>query len=970
MGGIKNKLNKLTSRVKTLFNNTANNLGSPARGAVERSETEGSTISLSDYRLTSPFSQRGTKSSLPLAKGRQMSVAHRWGRITKYTSLACLTLAILSTITLNIISTYSSSNINSNAEPLSNGSTSTLANNNDSSTCDPNNTNAESCISLSITSSSSSSSTGGNDANLSLSIPQGGGIATGRHTVSVSSNNVTGYYVTLTGNAGSPAMVPSTPTSQAFIQSTTGTLTSPSPLAKGQWGSWGIALPNSSLYPGFNTNEADYNSTNQDVLAKTTWVAVPGKEADDGSKTIIKTTTQSRKTDAYPVYYGVRVDSPVSVPADTYAAQVVYTATTNEVPMPTITSINPNQYELGSGGSNVVTTAGANLSSAYDIYLQSQSDSAQKYSCTNIQVASDGKSLTCTLPTNAPLGTYGLYITTQGGTGSLANAFSYTESLPDGMDRVSDDYDGDGHVAVDYDENMIPVVYDETTKTWRVVTNAELQQNPKNWYNYTKKQWANALTVSKSSLQSFRDKQTGVDSNTAIQVDNNTNILGWWVYIPRYSYKVLRKEMGDHYAEEQNFEIVFETNKDMTKEPAVCNSSNSNQYYQDCIKNQYGDAGIAYPGNNESLKNKTVWATHPAFTWQYTSEVNGLTKKVERNGFWVGKFETTGTQTDPTVKPNQHSNMGGLDQVIGIGIYYSMSKSIGAQDDYNVGEGFYGWSSEKRPTSNGHNLQSATSHMIKNDEWGAVAYLSASKYGAGVSNVKSNMAHHRYDWEGTNYDADGNDSAGGGVTGCGPYDLSGSVRTYYDGTQLDQTRIESSTACSIGTHDRAWMGSIGQLASTTNNVYGVYDMAGGSSDRVAAAMTDASRRLDSSDVNYIFESEPFSPYINIYSEADGFEGHDRADARNCTWGTCGGHALYETHNQQYVNDPYEYRNQAWGGGYTGFAGWNSGNFFSRGGSSDDHDEGGIFSYSGLDTNTNYAGGNAVRVVLLPADDAI
>ena len=288
MGGIKNKLSKKLSN---------------------------KTIPLSDYRLTSSFSQRGTKSSLPLAKGRQMSVAHRWGRITKYTSLACLSLAILSTLVLNIISSYSYSKVNSNAESVSNSSTSTLANSNDSSVCDPNNTNAESCISLSITSSSSSTSTGGNDANLSLSIPQGGGIATGRHTVTVNSNNYTGYYVTLTGNAGSPAMTPTTSTSQAFIQSTTGTLTNPSPLDKGQWGSWGIALPNSSLYTGFNTNEADYNSTNQDVLTKTAWAAVPSKEAEDNTKTIIKTTTQSRKTDTYPVYYGVRVANPASTPA-------------------------------------------------------------------------------------------------------------------------------------------------------------------------------------------------------------------------------------------------------------------------------------------------------------------------------------------------------------------------------------------------------------------------------------------------------------------------------------------------------------------------------------------------------------------------------------------------------------------------------------------------------------------------------
>ena len=46
-----------------------------------------------------------------------MSVAHRWGRYTKYLSIACLSLAILSTLILNIVSSYSSSKIESNAEP-------------------------------------------------------------------------------------------------------------------------------------------------------------------------------------------------------------------------------------------------------------------------------------------------------------------------------------------------------------------------------------------------------------------------------------------------------------------------------------------------------------------------------------------------------------------------------------------------------------------------------------------------------------------------------------------------------------------------------------------------------------------------------------------------------------------------------------------------------------------------------------
>ena len=1022
MGGIKNKLNKLSSnKVKNLFsslslaeradersssgevktNKTNNkskssgfchliqqtssatfpvkgkelNLGSPARGAAERSEAEGLTNTNPQSALTG--------CQLPLRKGaqnllwdqrRQMKSNRisiggfdRVSKLAKYIGIACLSLAILSTLILNIVSSYSSSNIESNAEPLS--EVSTLA---DDSICDPSNTNAPSCISMSISSHSATGDT--NDGNLSFSIPQGGGLVAGRHTVKVVTNNVSGATLDLyaanstnlthTDNQGST--IPSVTISDNYYVTA-------QPL---QDDNWGVAMPDSNYANQMNR----YDSA--EVYER--YVANPGPIVDNGDVSItpkfagVISADQAGQTDMaieelsqasvsmQNIYYGVRVDHPEQLLAGNYQAEVVYTATTNEVEKPTIANIDPSQYELGSGASSQIAITGNNLASTYRVLVDIDNDDSYDTNeeCTNLNVISDSQ-LTCNVPTDAPIGTYSLYTTTQGGTGFLDNTFVYAESLPDGMDRVSDDYGDDGHVAVDYDENMIPVVYDEVAKTWRVVTNAELQ-NPKNWYDYTEKQWANALTVSKSSLQSFRDKQTGVNSDTAIQVDNNTDILGWWVYIPRYSYKVLRKEMGDHYAEEQNYEIIFETNKDVTKEPATCSSSNANQYYQDCIKNQYGEAGIAYPGNNEGLKDKTAWATHPAFTWEYAQETNGLTRTVERNGFWVGKFETTGTQTNPTVKPNQQSNMGGSQQ--DVGVYYSMAKNIGVQDNYNAGEGFYEWYPSSRPSSNSHNLQSTTSHMIKNDEWGAVAYLSASKYGAGVGNVKSNTFHRYYSWQGSkNYDADGNDSAGGGVTGCGPYDISGSNATYYDGTQLNTSRIESVTACSESVPDRAWMGAIGRKASTTNSIYGVYDMAGGSSDRIAGLITNTNHEIREN-TEYHFETNPSEPYINGYSMADGFDGYDGADARNCTWSTCGGHALYEIHNQQYVYDPYDYRDQAWGGSMTYFPGSNSQIFFGRGGTSNDYEEAGIFSYVGYGFETSYVGGNATRIVLLPAED--
>ena len=93
----------------------------------------------------------------------------------KYIGIASLTIAILSVLTLNIISSYSSSNTLSNAEEVGSNSNSELsAQANDSSVCDNTNTNAPSCISISV---SSHSATGdSNDGNLSLSIPQGGGL--------------------------------------------------------------------------------------------------------------------------------------------------------------------------------------------------------------------------------------------------------------------------------------------------------------------------------------------------------------------------------------------------------------------------------------------------------------------------------------------------------------------------------------------------------------------------------------------------------------------------------------------------------------------------------------------------------------------------------------------------------------------------------------------------------------------------
>ena len=93
-----------------------------------------------------------------------------------------------------------------------------------------------------------------------------------------------------------------------------------------------------------------------------------------------------------------------------------------------------------------------------------------------------------------------------------------------------------------------------------------------------------------------------------------------------------------------------------------------------------------------------------------------------------------------------------------------------------VNETMYGFSSN------------ADTHMIKNSEWGAVAYLSHSKFGNEEEVQVNSTTHNGY------------------VTGCGPQVL-GSEE--------------------LGTSCNPYNTELGSSASTTGNIYGVYDMSGG-----------------------------------------------------------------------------------------------------------------------------------------------
>lgn len=393
MGGIKNNLTKKLSKFLPL-------------------DMEGGRRSLPDGVINN---------KVPLwLKGNVRRQSDKGIVLTRYLGIACLTLAILSTLILNIVSSYSLSKVNSKAEPVSNSNAnvSALADNEAS-------TNALDPTSISISISSHSATGDANDGNLSLSIPQGGGLVAGRHTVSVNAGNeIDSYSVFLNGGTNENGVdntdlvnpmadsLPSTGSLATSIPSlswdTVDNFTRPTNFPI-YGNSWGVALPDS--YTGEYHDKERYETliatpaTIVGGAANYLFSGIPPlsygqSDSDpyrlDGNEIISQTDSSSSSAD---IYYGVKVDNPSIMLAGDYTANVVYTVVA-ELKVPSINSVSPNPIDTGT--SNKITLTGSNL----DIVSKVTIDDRNTYrECTSLTHSGSTK-LTCTLPAISNAGNY------------------------------------------------------------------------------------------------------------------------------------------------------------------------------------------------------------------------------------------------------------------------------------------------------------------------------------------------------------------------------------------------------------------------------------------------------------------------------------------------------------------------------------------------------------------------------------
>ena len=333
-------------------------------------------------------------------------------------------------------------------------------------------------------------------------------------------------------------------------------------------------------------------------------------------------------------------------------------------------------------------------------------------------------------------------------------------------------------------DGMIPVVYDETSENW------EVADTSKEWYNYDEQWWANAVTTSEAS---YREASAG----TEIPMES---INSMWVWIPRYKYKI-PSDIGTGTSftpitEPPEIDVVFESGTETTGSTlSSCPITSTSCYY-----------------------------THPAFrdgssVYKSTAyDQGGWDEELE--GIWVGKFET-GTEGDTCSSSPSEANCKNVNPVIKPDIKALAYQNVSTQFDTSLK-----FAGGTRNTSNGevtfagnsiYGLTSSTdTHMMKNTEWGAVAYLSQSKYGK--------MGNSNY--SGTNKEIYINNSSEyyTGRSGGSPNASDTTYGSYsYDG------KICSAETCTGEKTSETIL--LGTGASTTGTIYGIYDMSGGAYDR-------------------------------------------------------------------------------------------------------------------------------------------
>ena len=313
-------------------------------------------------------------------------------------------------------------------------------------------------------------------------------------------------------------------------------------------------------------------------------------------------------------------------------------------------------------------------------------------------------------------------------------------------------------------------------------------------------------------------------ANAKVTVDG---IDSYFVWIPRYAYRI----------------VYFDTEEN---ENLYRNSSSQDESTSQGITG-YSDArGIVDSNGKRPLNvdtklaisvNEKYFMPHSAF--EGDTSKGGWSENI--TGMWVAKYESS---KNVNQKPVSIPNVGNW-------------KDLTISEMYILAENYNG---------------ELNSHLTKNSEWGAVAYLSESKYGRNGTELAINNSSSYITG---NSEGSSNATAQSGVT-------------YPYNTQQ------------------------GGLASTTGNIYGVYDMSGNSWEYVANYYNKSEEEdLYTTNAGALVNDDRTSnEYVTVYDNIELSRGYLPGDA---TYETSGWNNNYA----QFYNSKFPFLSR--GGFYKGYS---------------------------------------------------
>ena len=422
--------------------------------------------------------------------------------------------------------------------------------------------------------------------------------------------------------------------------------------------------------------------------------------------------------------------------------------------------------------------------------------------------------------------------------------------------------------APELSDGMVPVKWNGSN--W-VRTTADDEE----WYDYANKEWANIVLTPESGANAGKDATGTVDLFNEDGTLNEDSAYTMLVWIPRYAYQIT-SQYHTSTSSAGNINIVF------------VDTSNRNKAGTTTYSTSYPSATA---GGSSGMSSYVV---HPAFNYGGTA----------LSGFWVGKYETssTGCTTEESTGTS-NTNVTTLTPMIKAGV--TSWRSIQVSNMFTV-------CTNMNSSDNPYGLSTSDSvvdpHMMKNSEWGAVAYLSQNAtYGKG-SEVWINNSN--------------------------------SYITGNAGSSVSASSSSSTDAYDTGN---------GPQASTTGNTTGVYDMSGGAWEYVAGYVNNS--YADDYGSTLVSAAAKYKDVYSVGSSDSNTNNYAVSTPANGHYGD----AVYETSSSS--DRPYT---NSWYSDYSNFP-FSGRPFFLRGGYYGNGSDAGVFYFNCTDGNAY--NNRSFRVVL-------